>query len=227
MRVALFDTDLQQRKTLESMFQNSGYTCTGFQRTETLFNKLKVEEPDLLVIQWQPEADYLTLLNTLRQQWADLPLLLIAGRSAEEAVIRLLALAPADILLKPLRRAELLIRVQLLMARYRPQRLEEATQAFGPFVFSPRTARLTLDDQAILLTQKEFDLALLLFRNLGRPLSRAYIHESVWSQDAELSSRTLDTHVSRVRSKLALKPERGFLLAPVYSFGYRLEQINP
>jgi len=48
----------------------------------------------------------------------------------------------------------------------------------------------------------------------------------VWSGDAELSSRTLDTHVSRVRTKLGLIPQRGYRLVPVYSFGYRLEQIT-
>jgi DNA-binding response OmpR family regulator len=76
------------------------------------------------------------------------------------------------------------------------------------------------------LTQKEFDLALLFFRHLGRPLSRAFIRESIWMQEADVPSRTVDTHVSRVRSKLRLRPENGFRLLPVYNFGYRLEQIN-
>jgi DNA-binding response OmpR family regulator len=76
------------------------------------------------------------------------------------------------------------------------------------------------------MTQKEFRLALLFFRHLDRPLSRAFILESVWPDQAELSSRSIDTHVSRVRSKLNLQPARGFRLVPVYSYGYRLEQIN-
>jgi DNA-binding response OmpR family regulator len=75
------------------------------------------------------------------------------------------------------------------------------------------------------VTQKEFDLALLLFQNLGRPLSRAYILEAIWSRERDVPSRTMDTHVSRVRNKLQLKPENGFRLTPVYSYGYRLEQL--
>ena len=76
------------------------------------------------------------------------------------------------------------------------------------------------------MTQKEFSLALLFFRNIGRPLSRAYIHESVWVRENDVPSRTMDTHVSRVRNKLHLRPENGFRLVPVYSYGYRLEKLG-
>ena len=76
------------------------------------------------------------------------------------------------------------------------------------------------------MTHKEFDLALLLFRNLGKPLSRLHIQESVWGHETDLPSRTMDTHVSRVRSKLSLRPELGFRLDPVYGFGYKLETID-
>jgi DNA-binding response OmpR family regulator len=96
---------------------------------------------------------------------------------------------------------------------------------FGNYVFESRSGRLTMAGTHIQVTQKEFELALLFFRNLGRPLSRAYILEAVWASEVEIPSRTMDTHVSRVRSKLQLRPENGFRLAPVYSYGYRLEQI--
>ena len=88
-------------------------------------------------------------------------------------------------------------------------------------IASPHQASAQID-----MTQKEFHLALLLFRNIGRPLSRGHIREEVWGHDSDVPSRTMDTHVSRVRTKLGLRPEDGYLLAPVYSYGYRLEHLK-
>ena len=67
---------------------------------------------------------------------------------------------------------------------------------------------------------------LLLMGNIGKALSRGDIREAVWGRNTEVPSRTLDTHVSRVRTKLGLRPGSGYLLAPLYSFGYRLENLK-
>ena len=84
-----------------------------------------------------------------------------------------------------------------------------------------------LDGREVILTDKEFELAAFLFRNLGRLLSRGHLLEAVWGRNPDLATRTVDTHISRVRSKLNLRPENGFRLTPTYNFGYRLEKIDP
>lgn len=83
--------------------------------------------------------------------------------------------------------------------------------------------RVTFDNQVVQLTQREFDLALLFFSNIGVLLSRDEIFKAVWKRSDVSNSRALDTHLHRVRSKLALSPERGFVLRPVYGFGYRFD----
>jgi DNA-binding response OmpR family regulator len=114
---------------------------------------------------------------------------------------------------------------EVLRRAYPSQNGSEQLQ-FGPYVFETRPGRLLMDGQPIDVTHKEFYLALLFFRNIGRPLSRAFIHESVWVRETAVPSRTMDTHVSRVRNKLQLRPENGFRLVPVYSYGYRLEKLG-
>ncbi len=224
MRVALLDPDPQHRKALESLLKTSGHQASGVGRHEALRALLTNEEADLLLLHWPGDAEGAQLLGDLKEHWPEVPLLLICSRAPGDAARARLASSPADVLLKPLRRNELLLRLQLLLDRYRPGRSREVI-AFGQHEFLPGRSQVEVQGRSVALTQKEFELALLFFRHLGRPLSRAYIHETVWSADAELSSRTLDTHVSRVRNKLGLKPESGYRLVPVYSFGYRLEQI--
>jgi DNA-binding response OmpR family regulator len=229
MHFALLDHDPQQRNALESLLKASGHACSSFERQEALESHLMTAEPDLLLIHWSDSLDETSgasLLNRIQESWPELPLLVIASAPPEDGTIRLLATRPAEVLLKPVRRNELLLRLQLLMERYRPGRTHEHAIAYGPYEFLKDRSQLRFGHQIIPVTQKEFALALLFFQHLGRPLSRAFIHEAVWSGDAELSSRTLDTHVSRVRTKLGLTPGRGYRLAPVYSYGYRLEQIK-
>jgi DNA-binding response OmpR family regulator len=80
-----------------------------------------------------------------------------------------------------------------------------------------------LNGESIKLTSKEFQLAVLFFENINRPLSRGYIFSQVWSSANDLETRTLDMHMSRVRSKLALRPENGFVIQTVFGFGYRMD----
>ena len=83
-----------------------------------------------------------------------------------------------------------------------------------------------MNGELLPLTAKEFGLALLLFRNVHRALSRGHILEAIWGRNPDLPTRTLDMHISRIRTKLELRPENGYRLAPVYSYGYRLEQLT-
>jgi DNA-binding response OmpR family regulator len=73
------------------------------------------------------------------------------------------------------------------------------------------------------LTAKEFELAEMFFKNTDRALSRHYIMQTIWQPTATYVTRTLDMHVSRVRTKLALRPENGFQIFTVFGYGYRLE----
>jgi DNA-binding response OmpR family regulator len=99
-------------------------------------------------------------------------------------------------------------------------------EVFGEYEFDLSAKHVLVRGTAVAVTQKEFDLALLLFQHLSRPLSRAHILDVIWKQATEIPSRTMDTHVSMLRSKLGLRPENGYRLTPIYGYGYRLERIE-
>lgn len=191
-------------------------------------NQLRRESYDMLVLDWQvPDLSGPEVLRWVRDKLPKtIPVLFITSRSGEDDIVEGLAAGADDYMIKPIRRSELVARVQALLRRAYPIQNTSEQIVFNDYLFETRSGRLTLAGKPIEITQKEFDLALLFFRNLGRPLSRAYILEAVWSRDVDIPSRTMDTHVSRVRSKLQLRPENGYRLAPVYSYGYRLEQLT-
>ena len=87
-----------------------------------------------------------------------------------------------------------------------------------------KTRKISRGDKIFDLTIKEFDLSLFLFKHLGQLLSRGHILESIWGRSPELNTRTVDTHMSRIRNKLELSQESGFKLSSVYFYGYRLER---
>lgn len=227
MRIAILDDDQNLLDLTVATLTDAGHTCHPFTSGKAMMHQLHRESFDLLILDWQvPDLSGTEILHWVREKLsATLPVLFMTSRSSEDDIVTGLAAGADDYMIKPIRRAELIARVNALLRRAYPTQTAAEIVQFGPYEFDVRSSRAKLNGAAIELTQKEFDLALLLFQNLGRPLSRAYILEAVWSRDIEIPSRTMDTHISRVRSKLDLRPENGYRLAPVYSYGYRLEQI--
>ncbi|NUU04433.1 winged helix-turn-helix transcriptional regulator [Herbaspirillum robiniae] len=156
--------------------------------------------------------------------------LLLAAPAQKELLQELRAAGADDYLVKPIRRNELALRLALLLRAADPQAGAARLVQAGTFVFDLDRMRVTSTERPALdvaLTQKEAELARLLLAHAGRPLSRAFIQERIWGAEPELPTRTIDTHVSRVRTKLGLKPEHGYRLATVYGYGYQLERLGP
>ena len=228
MRLAVLAQDQAELELIGSALHSAGHAWLAYTSGTELLQHVKRDGIDMLVMDWH-STDLLSeeLVRGLREkQQLAIPVLFMTSGSKEGDIVAGLDSGANDYIVKPIRKNELVTRVQAQLRRAYPSLHMPENLEFGQYVFETRSARLTMAGAATDLTQKEFDLALLLFRNLGRPLSRAYILDAVWSRLADIPSRTLDTHISRVRNKLQLKPENGFRLSPVYSYGYRLEQIG-
>ncbi|MGV8892878.1 MAG: response regulator transcription factor [Burkholderiaceae bacterium] len=226
MRIAVLDDDPKQTELTCKTLSAAGHKCHPFLSGKKI-QQSRRENYDMLILDWQlHDVSGSEVLLWARENLSPkLPVLFITSHTSENDIIEGLAAGADDYIIKPIRRNELVTRVQALLRRAYPSQNATEHIQFGRYGFETRSGQLTLDGALIAVTKKEFDLALLFFRNINRPLSRATILESVWSSNIEIPSRTMDTHVSRVRSKLHLRPENGFRLAPVYSYGYRLEQV--
>ena len=228
MKIAVLEQDRQQADLICQVLSAAGHSCQPYDSARDLLAQLRKESTDMLVMDWGvPDMEAPEVLRRAKEKLAsNAPTMFLVGGNAEDDIIAGVTAGADDYLVKPLRRGELVARVSALLRRAYPSQNSAEQLQFGPYTFETRPGRLLKDGAPIDVTQKEFSLALLFFRNIGRPLSRAYIHESVWVRDTDIPSRTMDTHVSRVRNKLHLRPENGFRLVPVYSYGYRLEKLG-
>jgi DNA-binding response OmpR family regulator len=226
MKLALLDHDAACREAMEGTLSAAGFLCTCFHSGRQLLRSLQRDTHDALLVDWNlPDLAGPNLLEGIRNQiGATLPVLLLTAPLPQINMAQALNTGADCVLAKPCA-PELVIAQLRALARRTGSGHALSIETYGRYSFSLATRTVLVDGVAPHVTPKEFTLALLLFRNLNQAVSRSYILETIWGIDPRLSTRTLDIHISKIRTKLALKPENGFRLSPVYGYGYRLEEF--
>jgi len=225
MRIALLEDDITHTELLTHWLRTAGHHIRAFEQGADLLRALKQEAFDAVLLDWNlPEMSGIDVLWEIRQRLhATVPVIFYTARDQEGDVVRALRAGADDYLVKPAGRLELLARLESVTRRRR--RVESQAFEVGVFRVDRQTRSITRDNEPVELTTKDFDLAALLLSNVGQLLSRTYLHQAIWRHRVVRSSRTLDTHVSRVRTRLKLMPEYGWRLEAVYRYGYRLQQL--
>lgn len=228
MWIALLDDDPADAEAVRSALEGQPYELRLFSRKAELASALRKTTFDLLILDWNlPEGTGLDIVTSVKRTLANPPpILMVTARVDEADVVQALELGVDDYINKPVSPALLLARVRALLRRAFPA-TATGSEIYGAYELDLANGQVRLSGELLPpLTPKEFALCLLLFRNTNRALSRDYIASSVWGWNVELSSRTMDSHISKLRTKLALRPQNGVRLSPVYGFGYRLESLT-
>lgn len=229
MRIAAIDDDPAQLDLVRVVVASMGHDCHLFENANALLRVLPKETFDLFIVDWElPDIPGLDVIRAIRDTaMAPVPILMMTNRSDERDIIEGLNCGADDYMVKSARVGELRARLMALLRRggHAPTPRELVWGRYR-FLVQERVVRVDGTELST-LTNKEFDLAFIMFRNMGRLLSRAHLIEAVWGIDADISSRSLDVYMSHVRSKLSLRAESGYKLVSVYSHGYRLEDLGP
>lgn len=227
MQIALLEDEQEQAQHIQTVLSERGYTCDAFPTGQAFLSSVLHRSYDLLILDWQiPDMTGIEVLQNVRSQmnWP-IPVVFLTQRDSEQDIVRALDAGADDYLAKPARPAELVARINALSRRTSPISDKESLQ-FGPFVIDIQHRTITLHGETLTLTDKDFDLTLFLFQNQGRLLTRELLLERVWGLTRDINTRTVDTHMSRLRRRLGLNPENGYRIKTIYQRGYRLEAMN-
>jgi len=228
VRIACLEDDPVQSVVLREWMESEGYVCRTFADANAYIRELRHESYDLLIMDWElPDATGIEVLSWVRKEmdW-NIPVLFVTHRDSEGDIVEALERGADDYLAKPISREITLARVKALARRKTGPTSRNDEFEIGNFKLIRDAKMIVSGEVSIELTEKEFQLAWILFSNVGRLLSRDHLLETVWGFGPGLVTRTVDTHMSRLRRKLGLVPENGWRLKAVYHQGYRLEQLQ-
>ena len=224
MHIGILEDDLEQQELYQLWLASALHTCTHFSSVRDFASGLQRERFDLLILDWMlPESSGAEALKWVRDNlgW-DIPVLFVTSRDAEVDIVTALKTGADDYLVKPAKFMELLARIEVLGRRIKPP---QATH-YGVYDIDREMRSITLNGHPVDLTQKEYELACHLFQHPGTLLSRVKLLEQVWGIGADIDTRTVDTHVSRIRKKLAIGQAHGWQIVPVHGWGYRMEKVG-
>ena len=202
--------------------KTGGFEAVGFSDGDNFARELSLRKPSLILLDIMlPGEDGISILSRLKKQQdtRDIPVILLTAKGAEYDKVQGLDLGADDYITKPFGVMELLSRIKAVLRRYAPAPLEEQIH-IGELVLDLKSHRVTADDTEIALTLKEFELLHYLMENIGIVLTRDRLLEAVWGYDYGGETRTVDVHVSSLRTKLGAF---GDMIETVRGIGYRIE----
>ncbi|MEM5436653.1 response regulator transcription factor [Paraburkholderia diazotrophica] len=228
MHIAILQSDATLAKHLEISLVDAGHTCTRQEDGLCMLRMLSRSSVDLLVLDWRVgRLSGADLLRNIRATGGTrLPVVFASQDNSDESAMRALTLGADDYIGLPVNLSLFRLRVDALLRRSYPQPAEDAEYQLGPYRFSRNRLTVSFQGERVILSDTQFRLAELLFSNIGRLLSRDHIFASIWGREFVEATRTIDSHISRIRSLLKIDGRSGFEIQSVYKIGYRLTDLR-
>lgn len=227
MRIAVLEKDTRLAQLLEDWLRSAGHAANLFHSGAAFAREIDRSSFDAAVIGTSPDDMQASEITaSLRERAAGVPMIRILQKATEHDIVAALA-AGADDCMPVARQQELLARLDALTRRMK--RAAESSNEmleFGNLSVDQKNRLILRNGERVTLTPKTYNLAVFLLTNSGQLLTREFLLEQIWGRENSSLSRTLDTHISRLRTVLGLTPEFGWQLQSVYQHGYRLDRID-
>lgn len=205
--ILVVDDEPPIRQLLRLVLTRQGYQVEIADCSAQAFRILQNNSSiDLVLLDWMlPDTSGIKLLTQLRssEEFAELPVIMLTAKAEESNVLRGFGMGADDYITKPFSPKELVMRVQSLLKRVKPKGKAEKKLCFYELCMNLESHELCIKDQVIKCGRLEFKLLAYLIQNIGKTLSRDHILMQVWQADKDITARTVDVHITRIRKLLA------------------------
>lgn len=183
------------------------------------------EDFDLAILDIMlPGTDGISLCKRIRQLNSDMPVMFLTSKSTETDLVVGLDSGADDYLTKPFSVLELQARVKAMLRRCKPIQIEDSFEPrldFGPLIIDPSRHQISLDQQDVPMTVKEFELLSYMAQHPERVFSRQQLLTELWGYQHDSSGHTVNSTVNRLRSKLEKNPAKPEWIQTVWGVGYK------
>jgi two-component system phosphate regulon response regulator PhoB len=220
-KILVVDDEPEAVELLEFNLKQAGYVVTTAEDGAEALKKARTQSPDLIVLDVMlPEMDGFEICKALRLDSATrrMPILMLTAKAGEIDRVLGLELGADDYLTKPYSPRELLLRIKKILARGQAEEKPREQMRFGDLVLDVPRHLANWKGKPLDLTATEFKLLTLLAQRAGRVQSRDHLLRDVWEYDSLIDTRTVDTHMRRLREKLGPASKH---LDTVRGVGYR------
>lgn len=222
--IYIVEDDENLREIIEYALKSEGYEVNTFESSKDFWPAIQLKLPSLCILDIMlPEEDGLSILKKLKQnnRSHQVPIILLTAKSGEMDKVKGLDYGAEDYITKPFSVLEFLARVRVALRRNKSKESPPITLGF--LLLDDQRHMVTVKNEEVSLTYKEYELLHLLLKNQGYVLTRETIMSRLWGYEYEGESRTLDVHIRTLRQKLG---DAQIYLQTVRGIGYKLEFVD-
>ncbi len=216
------EDDAGIRELVVYSLQNTGFESKGLENAEQLYENLKTEKPELILLDIMlPGENGIDVLKKLRKDVTtrNIPIIMLTAKSTEYDKVIGLDSGADDYITKPFGIMELISRIKAVLRRSGSMEMNSYVYVYSGVVVDTKKHSVTVNGKPIVLTLKEFELLHLLMKNQGSVMTRDVLLERIWGYDFDGETRTIDVHIRTLRQKLG---EMGSIIQTVRGVGYKI-----
>jgi DNA-binding response OmpR family regulator len=225
-KILIADDNKQITSILSEYTKNDGNTPIVAHDGEEALFKFETQHPDVLLLDvMMPKKDGFEVCRDIRKV-SNVPIIMVTARGEDFEKIMGLEIGADDYIVKPFSPGEVMARVKAIMRRVSHDKKEPELYAYSNLIINLKDYTVSVDNNNISLTKKEFEILWMLATNKNKVFSRDNLLNSLWGYDYFGDNRTVDSHIKRLRAKLDQFKHEAWDIKTIWGVGYKFEVIQ-